>query len=89
MLKFSTREIHKLLKLSQEFIKVRIFEFLISGPNYYLLGAINCVRWSPSGDMLATASNDQTVKILDFKTGKELYTETTMDRSKFWLWKMT
>ena len=38
---------------------------------------INCVRWSPDGGMLASASVDKTVKMLDFKTGKTLYTGFT------------
>ena len=46
------------------------------------LEGINCVRWSPSGDRLASASNDKTVKLLDFKTGKVLYTGNTSDQSK-------
>ena len=51
--------------------------------NCYFLGDINCVRWSPSGDMLASASDDNTVAQLDFKTGKKLYTGKTSDGSKF------
>ena len=48
----------------------------------YPLGGTNCVRWSPSGDRLASASNDKTAKLLDFKTGKVLYTGNTSDESK-------
>ena len=51
--------------------------------NCYHLDTINCVKWSPSGDMLASASDDKTVALLDFKTGKKLYTGKTSDRSKF------
>ena len=40
------------------------------------------MRWSPSGDKLASASNDKTAKLLDFKTGKVLYTGNTSDESK-------
>ena len=40
------------------------------------------MRWSPSGDKLTSASEDQTVKLLDFKTGKLLYTGNTPDESK-------
>ena len=50
--------------------------------NYCSLDYIYCVRWSPSGDKLATASQDKTVKLLDFKTGKVLYTGITSERSK-------
>ena len=41
------------------------------------------MRWSPSGDMLASASGDKTVALLDFKTGKILYTGMTSDGSKY------
>ena len=58
-----------------EFVKwIRIYS--------YLLDAVFCVRWSQSGGMLATASNDDSVIILDFKTGKVLYTGYT-DRRIF------
>ena len=40
------------------------------------------MRWSPSGDKLASASDDKTVKLLDFKTGKVLYAGNTSDGSK-------
>ena len=40
------------------------------------------MRWSPTGDKLASASNDKTIKLLDFKTGKVLYTGYTSDGSK-------
>ena len=48
----------------------------------FILGLIRCVRWSPSGDKVASASHDKTVKLLDFKTGKVLYTGNTSDGSK-------
>ena len=51
--------------------------------NCYYIDHINCVRWSPSGDMLASTSDDRTVALLDFKTGKKLYTGQTSDLSKF------
>ena len=51
--------------------------------NCYFLDQINYVRWSPSGDMLASASYDQTVALLDFKTGKKLCTGNTSDGGKF------
>ena len=35
--------------------------------------------------MLATASCDDTVALLDFKTGKKLFTGKNLDRSNFWL----
>ena len=40
------------------------------------------MRWSPNGDKLASASGDKRVKLLDFKTGKVLYTGKTSDESK-------
>ncbi len=46
------------------------------------MGWINCVRWSSSGDMIASASEDNTVKPWDFKTEKVLHTGTTSDRGK-------
>ena len=52
--------------------KVRIF----------ILDPIRCVRWSPSGDQLASASDDKTVKLLNFNTGKVLYTGNTTDECK-------
>ena len=40
------------------------------------------MRWSPSGDKLASTSGDRTVKLLDFNTGKVLYTGNPSDGSK-------
>ena len=40
------------------------------------------MRWNPSGDKLASASNDETLKLVDFKTGKVLYSGNTSDESK-------
>ena len=53
--------------------------------NHHLKGSITCVRWSPSGDMFATASFDGTIALVDFKTGKKLYTgyNSDSDRGKF------
>ena len=51
--------------------------------NCYYIDEIYCVRWSPSGDMFASSSMDSTVALLDFKTGKKLYTGKTPDGSKF------
>lgn len=44
------------------------------------------MRWNPNGDMLASASTDNTVKLLDLKTGKILYSGTTSDQSKFFFY---
>ncbi len=46
---------------------------------------MTCVRWNPSGDVLASASVDKTAKLLDFKTGKVLHTGTSPDGSNFLL----
>lgn len=46
------------------------------------LGNINCVRWDQNGYMLATASNDKTMRIIDFTSGKILYSGNTQDESK-------
>ena len=51
--------------------------------NCYLIGSVRCIRWSPSGDMIASTSRDQTVALLDLKTGKKLFTGKTSDGSKF------
>lgn len=43
------------------------------------------MRWDPSGNVIASASSDRTVKLLDFKTGKVIYTDTTSDgRNKYY-----
>ena len=47
-----------------------------------IVGTVHCVRWNPSGDLLATASNDRTAQVLDFGTEKVLCTETTLDGSQ-------
>ena len=40
------------------------------------------MRWNPAGDMLASASDDEIVKLLDFKTGKTIHTGNTSDGCK-------
>ncbi len=40
------------------------------------------MRWNPSGDMIASVSDDKTAKLLDFKTEKVLHASTTSDGSK-------
>lgn len=47
------------------------------------LGEINCVRWNSQGDKVASASSDQTVQLIDFKTGKAVLAGTTTDESQF------
>jgi WD40 repeat protein len=46
-------------------------------------GWINCLRWNSSRDMVATASNDNTTNLLDFKTGEILHTCTTCKGRNF------
>ena len=41
------------------------------------------MRWDFSGDTLATASNDNTAKVVDFTTGKILYKGTSSERFKY------
>lgn len=41
------------------------------------------MRWNPNGDLLAAVSEDKWVKLLDFKTGKVLYSQLTTDFSKW------
>ena len=48
------------------------------------LELIDCVRWNPTGDRLATASLDSTAKILDFASGKVYYKGFTSDESKIY-----
>ncbi len=40
------------------------------------------MRWNPAGDVLASASFDSSVKLIDFKTGKVIHTETHPDNGK-------
>ncbi len=40
------------------------------------------MRWNPSGDMIASASSDNTAKLLDFKTGEVLHTGITSHEGK-------
>ena len=75
-------------KIAQTFDDIHdgnIFDLLKIISDFYLLfiGRIYCVRWSPSGNMLANASDDRTVAVLDL-TGKKLYTGETSDGSN-WL----
>ena len=80
-----TNENQGLSKLSLIFTQVIFLWFnesFLTSDCYYI-DIIHCVRWSPSGDMLASASHDKTVALLNFKTGKKLYTVKTSDESKF------
>ena len=91
MWRYLTTENRRLSKLSIEFMWVIFFDLLnklFLTSNCYVIAQIYCVRWNPSGDMLASASHDQTVALLDFKAGKKLYTGKTSDGSTFHVWLM-
>ena len=47
----------------------------------HTLDRINCVRFSPSGDMLASASSDGTVQVVDLRIEKEPHADGTSDGS--------
>ena len=38
-----------------------------------------CVRWNPNGEQIASSSKDKMAKVLDFGTGKVLYSSKTFD----------
>ena len=81
--RYLIRENRRLSKPLITFTQVRILNlFKKLTLNYCSLDWIYCVRWSPSGDKLASASNDKTAKLLDIKTGKVLYTGNTSNGSK-------
>ena len=44
-----------------------------------------CVRWSQEGKILASASDDKTVNVLDFASGKVTYSGKTADGGKSFL----
>lgn len=46
-----------------------------------------CARWSPDGNLIATASNDGNAKILDYRNGKTLF-QTKICNLTIWLWLM-
>ena len=46
------------------------------------LDPINCVRWNPSGDAIASASVDKSVKLIDLKSGKVILAGTTPDEGR-------
>ena len=47
-----------------------------------MLDFVYCVKWNPAGVMLASASGDETVKLLDFKAGKVILTGHSSDKSE-------
>lgn len=60
----------KLLKLLLIFIQVMGINVYIERNNKYGIGegAIQTVKWNENGNMLATASRDGHVELLDFRT---------------------
>ena len=66
-----------------EFILVQNFDNKksVCAEAYPMLDEIRCVKWDPAGEILASASRDHTVQVIDFKTGKVLQTRTTTDQS--------
>lgn len=56
-------------------------ELFVKSDNFFFLGGINCVRWSPSGEMIATAATSTFIRLLDLKTRKPYYTGITSDGS--------
>ncbi len=65
------------------FLSINCFDYSLS---FYIIDFIidyiSCVRWNPNGDMLASASDDGTAKLIDFNTGKVIHTGNTVDGSK-------
>ena len=52
--------------------------------NYYFIGDFKCVRWSRNGDMIASASEDNTVRLIDVGTEDVLWAKTLNEKeSKF------
>lgn len=43
------------------------------------------MRWDPSGTLLASAGIDKRVKLVDFKAGKVIHTDSSTDESKFFI----
>ena len=39
----------------------------------FFLESISCVRWDPSGNFLASSSEDKTIQLLDYRIGKAIY----------------
>ena len=48
---------------------------------YCIKEFVNSVKWNHCGDKIATASDDATAKVFDFKTGKQFSEHKTGDGS--------
>ena len=53
---------------------VRLFQ------SFHCWGGISCVRWSPDGDFIATASDDTYGKVVDLRTEKVIFSQATRDK---------
>ena len=76
--KFLTNEYRRPSKTSKTFIQVRHFGLL---QLIIYIDFVHCVRWSPTGDMIASSSLDTTAKLTDLRTEKVLYSGATPDGS--------
>lgn len=47
-----------------------------------LLGWIYSVRWDMTGELMCSASDDKTAKVIDFGSGKVVYSRHTKDGRK-------
>lgn len=67
-------EVHSGIEYSFEKMLIKQFDMR--------LDVVCSVRWDARGSMLASSSFDKTVKLLDFGTGKIMYTEDAPLNSK-------
>ena len=65
----------KIIDLRGSMSSIEIHKGKLVGTCFQLrwIAAINSVKWSPCGRFLATASDDGTVKLMEFSTSKILY----------------
>jgi WD40 repeat protein len=72
--RYLIKEKARLLKYLMEFTLVSSYMHRLSSFSVLKTGKALCVRWNSSGNLLASASSDKTVTILDFLTGKTVLT---------------
>ena len=82
-----TEEVQRLLEFLKTSIQVKQLMIqtayrMVSFYFNYTKDRIYCVRWDSKGERLVSASLDNTVKIIDFISGKICYAGTTTDSSK-------